>query len=262
MKIFLINLKKDTERLNRILQQFEKFNITNFEIVEAVYGKKLNQLQLNSCYDSKVASRIVRELSLSEIGCALSHIEVYHRIIKENKRCLVIEDDIILSDEFTNFIDIEIEDSCDVVFFGLDTSNCEHENLPKTYPYKNIRYSKNVYGYTNRCYLKESYSTFGGINFYDIDEQSVKFNLFIGTHAYAPSVEACYKIININYPIKMMADYVWNFCDLSFKIPKQNIVNLDRTLESTISFDRNFINQNYQYSKAFIKKITGEWYNK
>jgi len=262
MKIFLINLKKDTERLDLILHQFKKFNITNFEIVEAVYGKELNDLELNSCYNRKSASRIIRELSLSEIGCAFSHIKVYHRIIKENKRCLIIEDDVILSDEFVNFIDIEIEDSCDIVFFGLDTSNCEHENLPKTYLYKNIRYSKNLYGHTNRCYLKNSYSTFGDMNFYDIDEQTIKFNLLIGTHAYAPSVEACYKIININYPVKMMADYVWNFCDLSFKISKQNIVNVNRSLESTISADRNFINENCQYGKHFVKKITSEWYNK
>ena len=92
MKIYLINLKRDVNRLDRILQQFKQFNITNFEIVEAVDGKSLTQEQLDTDYDDESAKKLVRRLCLSEIGCALSHIDVYRRIIKENKRCLIMED--------------------------------------------------------------------------------------------------------------------------------------------------------------------------
>jgi glycosyl transferase family 25 len=263
MKIFVVNLKKHTERLDRMLCQFEKFNITNFEIVEAVNGKELSHDQLRTCYDPKTAKRIVRELTPGEIGCALSHVEVCRRIIKENKRCLVLEDDVILSDTFKNFVDLEIEDPCDVMFFGAGGSNYEHENLPKSYPYKNIRFSTNVYGRTARCYLDESYSIHGGVKFYDIDKQSNTVDFLSGTYAYAPSIAACHKIIKINYPVKAPADYVWNYLefDLSFKIAKQNIIDVDSSIKSEICSERKEIDIS-KYSKLFLNRINQPMFNK
>lgn len=260
MKIFVINRKNDIERRQRILHQFEKFNITNFEIVAAVDGKELQPAQLNEHYDKAAAQLIVRELAPLEIACALSHIEVCKRIIEYNKRCLIIEDDVLLSDEFKNFVDIEVEDPADVLFFGLYTSNYDAAG-PKKYPYKNIRYSQNIAGITCRCYLEETYATLGGIEFYDIDEQSVKYDIFIGTHAYAPSVAGCHKIIKTNYPVKMMADYVWVSSDLTYKIPKQNIIEVDHSIQSTIATDRDRFHINGKYSEAYYSKITNQYHN-
>ena len=262
MKIYLINLKKDVNRLDRILQQFKKFNITNFEIVEAVDGKSLTQEQLDTDYDDESAKKLVRTLCLPEIGCALSHIDVYRRIIKENKRCLILEDDVVISKKFLSFVNIEIEDPCDVLFFGVTTDNYEHTNLPKTYKYKNIRYAKNVNGLWNRCYLEESYTTHGNVDFYDIDKKSTRIDFLCQTFAYSPSVEACNKFIKYNYPVKFVADHVWNFNDFSIKIPKDNIIQDDPTIESNILNDRKLLWNNWSWSDSYLSRINREYFNK
>lgn len=261
MKIFVVNLKKHTERLDRILEQFERFNITNFEIVEAVDGKELTQSQLDICYDPEAAVQLLRKLTSGEIGCALSHVEVCRRIIKENRRCLVIEDDVIILDSFKNFVDLEIEDPCDVVFFGVCTSNIESDNCGKTYPYKNVRYSTNANGLTTRCYLENSYAGFGGIDFYDIDKQSSNVDFLIGTSAYAPSVSTCHAIINFNYPAKVPADHVWAVLDQSFKVPKNNIIEPDPSIKSIIQSERTLIDFG-QYSNLFRERESHKWFNK
>jgi len=51
MKIFVINLKKDKEKLNNILLQFKKYNITDYEIIEAVQGSQLTDEELLEKYD-------------------------------------------------------------------------------------------------------------------------------------------------------------------------------------------------------------------
>jgi len=261
MKIFVINLKSDVKRLQRILTQFKKFNIVDFEIVEAINGRQLSESQINQHYDKNAASFIIRELGPTEIACALSHIEVCNRIIKYNKRCLVIEDDVLLTKEFKNFVNIEIDDSSDIIFFGLYTSNCEYKK-PKLYQYKNIRYSINHAGNITRCYLEKSYTTLGGINFYDIDEHSVKHDIFHGTHAYAPSVNACHKIIKSNYPVKMMADYVWVSSNLSFKISKHNIIEVDHSLQSNITSDRDKAIARSTYSELYMNRVNNIYHNK
>ena len=260
MKIYLINLKRDVDRLDRVLQQFKKFNITNFEIVEAVDGKRLTQEQLDSDYDHKSAEKLVRKLSLPEIGCALSHIDVYQRIIKENKRCLIMEDDVVISKKFQSFVDIEIEDPCDVLFFGATTDNYEHKNLPKTYKYRNIRYAKNVHGLWTRCYLEESCTTHGNVDFYDIDKKSTRIDFLVQTFAYAPSIRACHKFIKYNYPVKLVADHVWNYNDFSMKIPRDNIIDVDPTIKSHILSDRQSHWNNW--SDSYLRRINSEFFNK
>jgi GR25 family glycosyltransferase involved in LPS biosynthesis len=260
MKIFVINLKRDTDRLNKILQQFKYFNITNFEIFEGVDGKNLTYDNLKN-YDSKTSKRIIRELSLSEIGCALSHIEVYRRIINENKRCLIIEDDVVLSDEFKNFIDIEIEDECDILFFGAQTTNVENENLPKTYDFKDIRYSKKRNGCVTRCYLNETYTTHSNINFYDIDDKTTSIDFLYGTYAYSPSIYACHKLIKLNYPVKMAADFPWNIHKFSLKIPKKNIIDVNYNIESNIFSDIQKMTD-LGLSNILKRRILNKMYNK
>ena len=263
MKIYLINLKRDVNRLDRILQQFKQFNITNFEIVEAVDGKSLTQEQLDTDYDDESAKKLVRRLCLSEIGCALSHIDVYRRIIKENKRCLIMEDDVVISKKFLSFVNIEIEDPCDVLFFGVTSNNYEHNNLPKTYKYKNIRYARNSEnGLWTRCYLEESYTTHGNIDFYDIDKKSTRIDFLYQTFAYSPSVEACDKFIKHNYPVKLVADMVWNYNDFSIKIPKDNIIDVDPTIESNILKDRILLWNEWSWSDSYLRRINSEYFNK
>jgi glycosyl transferase family 25 len=98
-KIFIVNLDKDIERLNNSYKQLNKYNITNYERYPAVNGKDLNQKELNSY--TTILGKIIASKSM--IGCGISHINIWRKIIKEKiNRCLILEDDFILVDDFLN----------------------------------------------------------------------------------------------------------------------------------------------------------------
>lgn len=253
MKIFVINLKKDTQKLNKILLQFKKYNITDFEIVEAVNGSELSNEELLEKYDEKRTKRIFRKLSLPEIGCCLSHLVVYKKIIQENKRCLIIEDDVILKDDIKKFTNIDLKSNIDIFFFGLFTSNLE-ERQEKKFKFQKLKLSYNDKKILSRCYLKDEKENHNGIDFYKIHEQSYIIDFVQGTHAYAPSPECCKRLIRLNTPVKFAADYIWNYTNFSLYTPVNNIIELNYEFISTLENKRSKANIKENFSNHFLKR--------
>lgn len=100
MKVFVINMLKDTEKKNVIKCNLDKIGISKVEFFEAVEGRRLTEEQLNSLADMEAfQSRYGRFATLPALGCALSHIGVYEKIIKDEsiKVALILEDDAIPS---------------------------------------------------------------------------------------------------------------------------------------------------------------------
>lgn len=97
MKIFVINLERDHSRRESIEQQFSKLDLP-FEFSEGVLGSALTTQQKQEIYNDKKAFRHqCRSLVPAEIGCALSHINIYRKMIDENiKYACIFEDDVIL----------------------------------------------------------------------------------------------------------------------------------------------------------------------
>ncbi|WP_340610758.1 glycosyltransferase family 25 protein [Xenorhabdus bharatensis] len=93
MKIFVINLKSNSEHRLAIQQQADAFNL-NIEFVDAVYGAQLSDNEIvQLVYDYPEC-----KLTKGEIGCALSHLFIYEKIISENiSHALILEDDAVLS---------------------------------------------------------------------------------------------------------------------------------------------------------------------
>lgn len=98
MKTFIINLPSEKERLKNISKQLNSLEI-EYEVFHAVYWKDLTKEELNSLYDNKKTKEYLwRELTLWEIGCALSHYFLFKKIVEENiDLALVLEDDAIIS---------------------------------------------------------------------------------------------------------------------------------------------------------------------
>lgn len=98
-KIFIINLDKDNERLNDVYKQLNKYNIKNYERYPAIDGSKLNNNELNN-YTTNIGRLIASD---SMIGCGISHINLWKKIVKEKiNKCLILEDDFIFIDNFLN----------------------------------------------------------------------------------------------------------------------------------------------------------------
>lgn len=101
MKVFLINLDADTERLAKCDAQLRRLGVS-YERVPAILGKALSKAEKD-----RAVNRFLwwcnggRKVMDGEIGCALSHYACFRRIIDGGLGCAcILEDDVILDDRF------------------------------------------------------------------------------------------------------------------------------------------------------------------
>jgi glycosyl transferase family 25 len=95
-KTFVINLDKDIERMHFMHKQLTELDIS-YERQPAIYG--------NSYIHSGGELNKNSNLLPNELGCALSHAEVYKKIVAGNiPYALVFEDDVALPQNFKKII--------------------------------------------------------------------------------------------------------------------------------------------------------------
>jgi len=96
MKTYIINLEQSTERKEYMRQQMKKLPQLDYEFIPAVDGRKMNEEELSSHFNMKGSMyHYGRELMKGEVGCTLSHIRCYQRIVAADDSCaLILEDDI------------------------------------------------------------------------------------------------------------------------------------------------------------------------
>lgn len=99
--IFVINLARHKERRAFIKMQLEAAGL-DFEFIDAFDGQLLTSEYLEKNYDSSLAKTIVgRDLTLGEIGCALSHLSIYRKIVADELPfAVILEDDALIGIQF------------------------------------------------------------------------------------------------------------------------------------------------------------------
>ena len=96
-KIFIINLEKDKDRLLSSVKQLNKYKLYNFEFIDAIDGTNLNNEEYKS-YTTSIGYYIT---SASMVGCGMSHIKTWKKIVENNiKYSLILEDDFIFKNNF------------------------------------------------------------------------------------------------------------------------------------------------------------------
>lgn len=97
MKIFVINLASSSDRLSFVDNQLKGMGL-DYERIDAVDGRLLTRKEVMTnvarvhCYCANK-----RCLTPGEIGCSLSHIKAYRKIIKDNlPYACVLEDDVVI----------------------------------------------------------------------------------------------------------------------------------------------------------------------
>ncbi len=103
--VFLINLKRDQERLSRVKKKFAEMNL-RFETVEAVNGEQLAEEQLKKIYDPGLAvKKYGRTLSPAEIGRYLSHLQAYRAMLEKNvSQAIILEDTVKPGEDFAAMV--------------------------------------------------------------------------------------------------------------------------------------------------------------
>lgn len=91
-KIFYINLAKDVDRNEYMIAQFNEFDITNYERIEAI---QVLEQQQPSSYRNFIKTD--EKYILNSIGCRQSHLNAI-KLAKERgyKKVLIFEDDILI----------------------------------------------------------------------------------------------------------------------------------------------------------------------
>lgn len=126
IKIFVVSLKHSKDRRKLIQSQMKKYGL-KFEFIDAVDGNNLTEQQKNMVHTNK--------LSNAEIGCSMSHANIYEIIVKQKiQHSIIFEDDIIFTEDFKTLIEKNILQNDDnglimlyhmgaYTFWGIKPSN-------------------------------------------------------------------------------------------------------------------------------------------
>lgn len=253
LSIFVVNLKRRPDRRQLIESRLNALGIKNYEIIEAVDGQEL-PIDLNKLYDEQAAIIIHRQLKKTEIACSLSHIKIAQKIINDNiDYAIILEDDAELTVDFKNFIrDFKLEhNKFDFLILGSFSSNqfFNGKHKAKDSPHKLIEKE-------SITYLDKIEFTVGNISIHKTHFPSQKLDFVHGTHAYMLSNEGAKKLIQINYPVKVEADNIWNYFYDSCQTLFTNPILVHRQHEdSDIRVERSeFIDNFDNYSDNFKKR--------
>ncbi len=143
MDVFVINLEKDIDRKSFIESQLSNLNIS-FEFVKGTLGKDISKDEINMIYDKKKTFKnLCRELTKSEIGCAISHIGIYRKIVNENiPYALILEDDVCLTESLPEILQ-QLEGQLDhqkpdlILLSNAIVDDKQKESFyPNIYPFK------------------------------------------------------------------------------------------------------------------------------
>ena len=227
MKAFVINLERRKDRLQYINENY-KNDKYDLEIVKAYDGKyeannnselinlkndflfNLKRNSINNNYNYKSFN----PFKPGELGCFLSHLFIWKKIISEKENAIIYEDDCIFNNDFSTKISLvlnEIPDNFNIIWLG-GTKEVNHSSNEDVKITNNISIKKNqttlgtfAYIISFQCaklLVNYAYNTFKGnlgVDFF-MDEFLTKNNHI--QHIVSPCI--CYSTIN-------------NTCDNIFK---------------------------------------------
>jgi len=211
-KIFIINLKSRTDRIQNINNLIKRLNldINNIEIFEAVVGKNLSEEEINNMLSISSLNTLYYEASNHKdirskgaIGCYLSHYKIWEKMIRDDlNNILILEDDVNTDADFKEFFEYinNIPSDYDIGILSWFSLWFDRLNNPK----KNIIINNNWHKYNS-------------INVYS-------------TGGYLLSKKGAKKLIKNAFPICYQVDAyinILNYVDKNFirYIAKESLLN-------------------------------------
>lgn len=182
-KVFIINLERSVDRRIKMQQQLAHYRL-NYEFFTAIEGECLSDEML-SWYDDNLREKtrwFPRELKKNEIACAISHLLIYEKLIKENiKAAIILEDDAVINDDFYEIIkrQASFPKQYELLYY--------HHGKAKHYP----KFKKFYKDYRLVHYRRQSKHS----------QRSI-----IYASAYQITREGAFKLLRHGYPITMPAD--------------------------------------------------------
>ncbi len=235
MKKFLISLKKDQQRRDLF---FSQPDTADFEIFDAINTMNSSEDELRHCgFDfTGFEQAYGRKATKGEIGCTLSHLGVYEKIlqdqnIQETDYVLVCEDDALLAQNFEKNITalLYAENDADIIWVGqskiAEFNDVDLEiNYPSTFSFLQKKIGDTQYS------LSYPYK-----------------NYFAGTVAYLIKKSACRRFVEQQKQFHWLADdfiYFEKQFALDIKMVRPLMVIENPTLASNLQALRGSLNNN------------------
>lgn len=152
LPIYIVSLKRDIERRNKITDVFHRLNI-NFDFFDAIDAKDPQNKEI---IDKMRLSGVGAEMTDGEIACTLSHQLIYKDMIDKNiEWAVILEDDVIVNEKFKKFLQ----------YFNLsEKDKLKHNNLYLLGGQKGL-HDYPVLGQSLFSKVKVSTCTFRRVNF-------------------------------------------------------------------------------------------------
>jgi glycosyl transferase family 25 len=239
IKLYIINSDKALERKDFMIQQLESVQGIGVEFVSAIIGKDLDSFT-QKLFANKIKCshpEITWEITSGEVGCYLSHLEVYKRISNDesqNNWFVILEDDAIISDDFISIVSNpslmnKINKSrYDLVVIGFDTGKTLSYNGPSNrylHSIKKISRSVNI-GYP-------------------------KYNHY-GSFAYMLNRDAARKLLKFGTENPSLSDYLLYACpraNVALGILNKPIVFPNFNFDSSIRENHSFLIKKFKLTK-------------
>lgn len=180
--VFVISLIRSTDRRAMVMKQMEHLGI-DFRFFDAVDGRALAGTDLSKVDFSLAREYCCHDLSMAEVGCALSHIRLYELMVAQViERCVILEDDVYLHMHFKAIVEAIVTFSqADIVFL--------HHGKAKRWPL--LRQLPE--GYRLARYMTPSKHSKRGV---------------LSAAGYMLTLSGAEKLLAKAYPLRMPADYL------------------------------------------------------
>lgn len=180
-KVFLINMKKATDRYLFMSEQLKKQGL-EFTVQEGIDGEVYN---FDSFYDEEYGRKIDRSfipLNSREKGISLSHKTILEKMLEENlDYALVLEDDVELPNDFKNIIETEIK--------NRDENKTKWEYLSFNYPSVGLKFIQLWLFLFKRMFRKNESIIF----YFKLPFYSIKFILIVLFSIFEGARDSLYK---------------------------------------------------------------------
>lgn len=254
LPIFIINLKRRPDRKQLIETRLVNLGIKNYEFINAVDGKELPE-DISDVYNKETSIKLHRELTRTEIACALSHIQIAKRIVEQKlDYAIILEDDAELTLDFKAFLrDFNLEKNIfDFLILGSFSSNQFFNDNVKTSVSPYVLVEKQSIIYLDKIELN-----IGNVLAHRTYYPSQQLDYVHGAHAYMMSYVGAKKLIELNFPVVVEADNVWNYYSNKCNTLFTNPILVHRQHEdSDIGNERNTLTNNFNnFSEIFNSRV-------
>jgi len=233
-KIYMINLKRKKNVADNSLEKLHNLNINNnifkkTEIFDAVDGQLLDKNDVNNKLTLKAKYTLTNPSSYNdirtygEIGCYLSHTNIWKEIVNNNySNCIIFEDDVIPNVEYETIIKYleDLPNDFDIAYLGWWSRN----NI-KLDQVNNIKLDK-----VNNIKLDKLNNNWSFTNFNNKKKETV-----LGLYSYIISNSGAKKLLSKAFPIDVQLDTfvsLYNNINKDFKryLSTQQLFIADKTV--------------------------------